>query len=137
LEYHFDLKINIKPMHSITPSPRQPDTLDELNELRYQRRLSYESSNLNKTRDLNLKIKKLRLLMGWSQADAQEELESAIKEFENPFIPPIENPFIKYDLNDEKGNPRGLSLTIHQVNRYWNRREGGLKHTEALQKALE
>ncbi len=123
-------------MEAIIPAPRQPDSLDELHELRYQRRLSYESSNIDKTRDLNLKIKELRMLMGWTETDAQEELESAIKEFEQAYIPPVENPFITYDLNDENGNPRGLSLTIHQVNRYWNRREGGLKHAEALHEAL-
>ena len=77
------------------------------------------------------------MLMGWSEADAQEELESAIKEFEQAYIPPVANPFIKYDLNDENGNPRGLSLTIHQVNKYWNRREGGLSHREALNEALK
>jgi hypothetical protein len=124
-------------MQTVTPAPRQPDSLDELHELRYQRRLSYESSNIGKTRDLNLKIKELRIVMGWTQADAQEELESAIKEFEQAYIEPFENPFIKYDLNDENGNPRGLSLNIHQVNRYWNRREGGLKHAEALSEALK
>lgn len=77
------------------------------------------------------------MLMGWSEGDAQEELENAIKEFEQPYVPPIENPFIKYDLNDENGKPCGLSLNIHQVNRYWNRREGGLTHTEALNEDLE
>ena len=124
-------------MQTITPAPRQPDSLDALHELRYQRRLSYESSNIGKTRALNLKIKELRMLMGWTEADAQEELADAIKEFEQPYIPPVENPAIRYDLNDENGNPRGLSLTIHQVNRYWNRREGGLKHAEALSEALK
>lgn len=120
-----------------TPTPRKPDLLDELNELRYQRRLSYEASNIDTTRELNLKIKALRLADGWSETDANTELEEAIKEFEKPFVPPVENPFIKYDLNDENGNPRGLSLTISQVNKYWNRREGGLSHAEALHEAMK
>ena len=119
------------------PTPRKPDLLDELNELRYLRRLSYETNNIEKTRELNLKIKALRLTTGWSEIDAQTELNEAIENFEKPFVPPVENPFIKYDLNDENGNPRGLSLNISQLNKYWNRREGGLNHSEALAEALK
>ena len=124
-------------MSNYTLPEREPDLLDTLNELRYQRRLSYEASSVERTRELNLKIKELRLAMGWSEPDALAELEIAAKEFEQPFIPPVENPFIKYDLNDENGNARGLSLTIHQVNKYWNRRDSGMKHGEALNEALK
>lgn len=124
-------------METKAPTPRKLDVLDELNELRYQRRLSYEGNNMSRTRELNLQIKALRLDTGWSETDADAELKDAVENFEKPFIAPVENPFIKYDLNDENGNPRGLSLTISQVNKYWNRREGGLSHTEALNESLK
>lgn len=116
---------------------REVDLLDKLNELRYQRRLSYEANTIDRTNELNHEIKTLRLRMGWSETDAQSELNEAIKEFERAYTPPPENPFIKYDLNDENGNPRGLSLSIHQVSRYWNRRDGGLNHAEALCLAMK
>lgn len=119
-------------MKSIQPSPRKLDSLDNWKTLCNERRLAYEENDLLKVQSLNSQLIDIRKAGGWSDSEINEEFQMYAQVLQRPFIPPVGNPNIKYDLRDERGNLRGLSLSLHQIGKYWMYREAAVEHGEAL-----
>src|ERR1043165_928237 len=108
-------------------TPRKTDILDTWEQICRERRLAYEDGNQEKVEALNADLMSLRNEGGWTQTEIKEEFEMYDKVLHQPFNNPIGNANIKYDVNDESGKPRGLSLSLTQVSQYWKYRDGGLK----------
>ena len=116
--------------HQLTK--RRSDLLDQLVALRNQRRLAYEQGDTQQVTKLNLAIKAIRLENGWSEVDAHAEFEEHQRDYSVPFIKPLGNPWIKYDLLDENGKPCKLSFNIAQLSKYHTQRDMGNSHSKAV-----
>lgn len=116
--------------HQLTK--RRSDLLDQLVALRNQRRLAYEQWDTQQVTKLNLAIKAIRLENGWSEVDAHAEFEEHQRDYCVPFIQPLGNPLIKYDVLDENNKPRNLSYTICQLSKYHMQRDIGSSHYKAV-----
>jgi hypothetical protein len=119
-------------MITLKPLKRKPDLLDELDFLRYRRRMAYEKGDRDVVTLINLDIKAFRISNDWDEEDAEAEFLENEKEASVPFAAFKGNNRIRYDLFDEDHVPKGLRLTIHELSIYSARRDFGLAHYEAL-----
>ncbi len=101
-----------------------------------QRRLAYESGDVALAKELHQQLVQKRIEGGWTMEEISEEFDEYSKVLQQSFVHPTDNLSIRYDLNDEKGVGRGLSLTLAQVGQYWKYRDAGFEHTQALEKSL-
>ena len=123
-------------MKNVSLSIRKVDSLDNWKELCTQRRLAYENNNHAIVQELNGQLIQKRKEGGWTDLEIEEEFEMYAQVLQHPFTPPVGNGNIKYDIRDDNGKPRGLSLSLHQVGSYWKFRDTGILHGEALGKVL-
>ena len=123
-------------MNKVIPPPRKEDTLDEWNRLCIQRRLAYESGNLELAKELHRQLIQKRIEGGWTIEEVNEEFDAYSKVLQQPFVQPTNDSNIRYDVNDENGIGRGLSLTLSQVGQYWKYRDAGFMHAKALENSL-
>lgn len=125
---HLEIKIMLTPK----PFRRKPDLLDQLNFLRYRRRMAYELGDLDVITLINLEIKEFRLTNEWSEDDAEAEYLENQKQACIPFAALKGNERIRYDIFDENHEPKMLRLTIKELSIYSARRDFGISHYEAL-----
>ena len=123
-------------MNKVVLSPRKPDTLDQWNQLYIQRRLAYESGNVALAKELHQQLIQKRIEGGWTMEEISEEFDEYSKVLQQPFVQPTNDSNIRYDVNDENGIGRGLSLTLSQVGQYWKYRDAGFMHAQALKNSL-
>lgn len=119
-------------MISLKPLKRKPDLLDELDFMRYRRRMAYEAGNRDMVSIINLEIMAFRMANDWDEEDAEFELSENEKEADIPFSELKGNDRIRYDLLDENHQPRGFRFTIKQLSIYTARRDFGISHSEAF-----
>lgn len=71
-------------------SPRKPDLLDELNELRTRRGLAYRAHDMITLEQVHQEMKAFWLRNGWNESEAQEEYLIHAKECEAPYSETID-----------------------------------------------
>jgi hypothetical protein len=119
-------------MITLKPLKRKSDILDELDFLRYRRRIAYEKGDRDVVTLINLEIKAFRIANDWDEGDTEAEFVENEKEAAVPFSALKGNDRIRYDLFDENHKAKGFRLTIKELSIYSARRDFGISHYEAL-----
>jgi hypothetical protein len=99
--------------------PRKPDLLDELNKLRYRRRLAYMNGSIQVLSASHLEIKEFRLKCGWDEQDAEEEYLQHVNECKTPFTIPEGQANIRYCILNENRQVVKHDLSIGELSLLW------------------
>lgn len=73
-------------------SPRKPDLLDELNDLRKRRGITYRGGDLIALEVIHQEMKAFWLRNGWNETEAQDEYLIHCSECQTPYNEKIEEP---------------------------------------------